>query len=241
MNVGLPAAACSLVDLREPGQRQVDLAAHLDHRRCSRDPQRDRPDRAQVGGHVLADGAVAAGGAAHEHAVAVEQRDRQPVDLRLDHQLERLAAQPAASRAPPRRATRPRCGRWPATASAAVLDRGEVTRGRRAHALGGRVGRDQLGVLGLQLPQLAHQRVVLAVVDRRAGRARDSGGWPRSAARAAPLPALRRSPGHHLHRRLEAWSGQARAGRPWRAAPTAPRRRHARRPRGEDVLGRSPT
>ena len=45
-------------------------------------------DRAQVVRDVLADLAVAARGAALEHAVAVDERDREPVDLRLGDELE---------------------------------------------------------------------------------------------------------------------------------------------------------
>ena len=44
----------------------------------------DGADRAQILRHVLADAAVAARRAADEHAVAVFERDAQPVDLRLD-------------------------------------------------------------------------------------------------------------------------------------------------------------
>ena len=57
MKVGSPAAARSLVDALEAGQRQVDLAAHLDHRGGLRRRMRSgiAADRAQVGGDVLAD------------------------------------------------------------------------------------------------------------------------------------------------------------------------------------------
>src|SRR4051794_30245712 len=48
-----------------------------------------------------------------------------------------------------------------------MLDGGELGGDRGAHPLGGRVGRDQLRVLGLQRLQLAHHRVVGAVVDGR--------------------------------------------------------------------------
>ena len=48
-------------------------------------PQRDVAQRAQVGGHVLADGAVAARGAVHEHAVLVREAHRRAVDLELGH------------------------------------------------------------------------------------------------------------------------------------------------------------
>ena len=59
-------------------------------------------------GHVLADLAVAARGAAHEHAVLVDERDRQPVDLRLGHEadlahLDALARQVALAALDPGR------------------------------------------------------------------------------------------------------------------------------------------
>ena len=87
-----------LVEAREGGQRQVHLAAHLDdgRRRGAAEPQRDRVDRPQVGGHVLADRAVAARRADREHAVAIGQRDREAVDLGLDDVAERHVVEPAA-------------------------------------------------------------------------------------------------------------------------------------------------
>ena len=44
---------------------------------------RDRADGAHVGGHVLAGEAIATGGGLLEQAVAVDDRDRQPVQFRL--------------------------------------------------------------------------------------------------------------------------------------------------------------
>ena len=112
-----------LVQARERRQRQVDLAAHLEQRRRVLHAQRDRADRAQVLGHVLADLAVAARGAAHEHAVLVHERDREPVDLRLGHEadvahLHALAREVALAAHAPRPPAPPRCARSPATASA---------------------------------------------------------------------------------------------------------------------------
>ena len=54
--------------------------------------------RADVGGDVLAGGAVAARGAAHQLAVLVAQRQRQAVDLRLGHE------RPASRRRQPQEA-----------------------------------------------------------------------------------------------------------------------------------------
>ncbi len=74
-----------LVEAVEARAREVDLAADLDLARRVRNPQRDRADRLQVRGHVLADRPVAARQPAHEDAVLVGERDREPVDLRLGH------------------------------------------------------------------------------------------------------------------------------------------------------------
>src|SRR5690606_27877007 len=46
--------------------------------------------RAQIGGHVLAFGAVAARRTEHEPALLIAERDRESVDLRLGHELDRL-------------------------------------------------------------------------------------------------------------------------------------------------------
>ena len=91
-----PGLGAALVEGGEVGQRHVDLAAHLEQRRGVLDPQGDRGDRAQVVRDVLADLAVAAGGAALEHAVAVQERDRQPVDLRLGDEPELRVLDPLA-------------------------------------------------------------------------------------------------------------------------------------------------
>ena len=119
----LAGLGAALVERLEVGDRQVDLAAHFDQLRRVVDPQRDRPDRAQVLGHVLADPAVAAGRAADQDAVLVGERDRQAVDLRLGRVAELRGAdvepfEVVARAASPRPAAPPRCGRWRARASA---------------------------------------------------------------------------------------------------------------------------
>ncbi len=107
-----------------------------------------------------------------EHAVAVEQGDRQPVDLRLGDELEARVLDPLAGE------VRAHAG----DPGAQLLLRARV--GQRQHrlqvgdllqarhrlaadALGRRVGRQQLGVLGLDGAQLVEQRVVGVVADLR--------------------------------------------------------------------------
>ena len=53
------------------------------------DAQRNGAHGAHVRRHVIADLAVAARGTLSQHAVEVGQHDRQPVELRLDHVIER--------------------------------------------------------------------------------------------------------------------------------------------------------
>ena len=72
------------VEGREGGQPQVDLAAHLEHGRGTvSQPLGHVVDGADVGGDVLADPTVAAGGGLHEPTVLIAQRHREPVELEL--------------------------------------------------------------------------------------------------------------------------------------------------------------
>ena len=169
---GLAGLCALLVQARERGKREVDLAAHLHERRGVVDPQRDRADRAQVLGHLLPHLAVAAGGSAHEHAVLVDERDRQPVDLRLGHEadlaeLRPLALQVALAAHDPRlqlllvARVRQREHRLEVAHLLELLER------VGAHALRRRVGGEQLGMLRLEVAQLVQQRVVLGVRDLR--------------------------------------------------------------------------
>jgi hypothetical protein len=89
----LPAAAWALVEAGEAGEREVDLAAHLEERRAlarRADTERHGRHGAQVPRHVLAARAVPARRAADERALLVDERDRRAVDLRLDHVGDRL-------------------------------------------------------------------------------------------------------------------------------------------------------
>jgi len=157
------------------GKRHVHLAAHLQQRghvvgSGGPNAQRDRRDRSQVVRDVLADLAVAARGAALEHAVAVQQRDGQPVDLRLADvvELRVLDALPGevVAHAPhprPQLLLAARVGQRQHRLQ--VRDLLEVRDRRAADALRRRVGRQQLRVLGLQRAELVEQRVVLVVAD----------------------------------------------------------------------------
>ena len=134
------------------------------------DAQRDRRHRAQVVGDVLADLAVAARRAALEHPVAVDQRDRQSVDLRLGHELEPrivdpLAREVVAHPLDPCPEVVRRVGVRQRQHRLGVADLLELTDRLRRHALGRRVGRDQLGMIGLEGLELVEQRVVDVVAD----------------------------------------------------------------------------
>jgi hypothetical protein len=116
--------------------------------------------------------AVAARGAPLQHAVAVEQRDRQAVDLRLGDELERrvldpLAREVVAHPLHPRPQLRLRAGVGQREHRLQVRDLLEPADRRAADPLGGRVGRDELRVLGLDRAQLVEQLVVLLVADDR--------------------------------------------------------------------------
>ena len=186
------------VELRERGQGQVDLAAHLDHRGRPlalrrAEHLRDGPDRAQVGGDVLADHPVPARGALHEAAVLVGERDREAVDLRLHPEAHLARSEPLllhdrAGAPVPGGQLLGAAGVGQAEHRPPVPHRGEPLRRSGAHALGGRVGREQLGVLGLERLQLAHPPVVDRVVDRRGRRERSSRGWPGRSAPGARRP-----------------------------------------------------
>ena len=104
--VGESGLACLLelrVQPREGRARHVHLAAHLEpSRRLEQAVQRggDGLDRAQVLGDVLAHPPVAARRAARESPALVEERDAEPVDLRLADVLKAGARRGAARYAP---------------------------------------------------------------------------------------------------------------------------------------------
>ncbi len=162
----------ALVEGLEVRERHVDLAAHLDQRRGVRDPQRDGAHRPQVVGDVLADLAVAARGAALQDAVAVHERDREPIDLRLGDVAERrvLDALAREVRAHPGHPAAQLLGGADVGERQhrlRVADLREPGDGLAADPLRGRVRGDEAGMLRLDRAQLVQQRVVRVVADLR--------------------------------------------------------------------------
>ena len=127
-------------------------------------PQRDALDRADVLGHVLAVDAVAAGRSDAQPAVLVDQFDREAVEFDLGDVFDvGLAMQEALDPLVEldhllgvhrigERQHHP-----------AMDDDGEFFARRGADALGGRIGREQFGMLGFERLEPAHQGVVLGV------------------------------------------------------------------------------
>ena len=166
----LAGLRAGLVEVGEGRDREVHLAADLYQRRRVRDPQRDRPDRPQVVGDVLADPAVAAGRAAGEDAVLVGERHRQPVDLRLGRVADLLGGdveslEQVADPLLPGAQLLLVAGVAEREHRLGMLDLGEAVERVRSHPLGRRVGCAQLGVGLLELAQLGEQRVVDVVAD----------------------------------------------------------------------------
>ena len=151
--------------------RHVDLAAHLQlvdgGQRARLEPHRHAADRAEVGADVLAHPPVAAGGAAHEAAARVEQRHAEPVDLGLADVAGALARQRPAQPGLELAQAVGRGGVVEREHRHAMLDGLEGVDWRARHALGRAVGRDEVGVLGLQGLELAQEGVVLGVGDLR--------------------------------------------------------------------------
>jgi hypothetical protein len=163
--LGLP-----LVQLVELAHRHEHLAAHLDGLRPASpgEPRRRSRYRADVRRDVLSGRAVAPGRCAHQDAAAVDQRDRQAVDL----QLAQVRAGPEVRCQPlgPRRPGVKFLGRErvvQAEQPLQVLDRSEVGGDQVADLLRRRVRRAQLRVTVLQAAQLPHERVVVGVGDQR--------------------------------------------------------------------------
>ena len=136
---------------------------------------RDGPDRAQVGGHVLAGGPVAARGTQREPALLVAQRDGEAVDLELRdvgqafRRLRRRRQPQALADAGVERAQLVVAERVrEAEHRVPVADLREAAAGRRAaHALRRRVRGDERGKRRLEGDQLAEQGVVLGVAELR--------------------------------------------------------------------------
>ena len=125
--------------------------------------QRDRLDRPQVRGDVIADLAVAPGGAFDEDALLIAERNSHPINLGFQDVRHRIDAQAASD---------PLVEGDDVLLAVGVVDREhrhampdglEVRQRRAAHPLRGRIRRDQLRVLLLQPAKLIQQQVVIAV------------------------------------------------------------------------------
>src|SRR4029077_1100214 len=148
--------------------RQVHLASDIDAAGdLLAQRERDRLDRAEIPGDVLADRSIAASRALRELSVDVGEIDREAVDLELADVPDVVTAE---------RLTDAliecadlglveRVGQ--AEHRVRVLDRRESVRRWRADPLGRRLRRDELRVLRLEGLELAHERVVREVVERR--------------------------------------------------------------------------
>ena len=161
-----------LVELREVGDRQVDLAPDLDQRGRVIDLIRDGLDRLDVPGDVLPHPAVTTGRALDQPAVLVGEGDRQAVDLRLGDEgdlagVDVTAQQMVADPGLPGGQLLLGPGVGERKHRHRVLDRGEAGRGRGPDPLGRRVAGDQLGMFCLQRLQFREELVVLLVGDLR--------------------------------------------------------------------------
>ena len=170
----LPRVGLALVHGLELGDGHVDLAAHLEQGwiRPARLGQLlgHLLNRRHVGGDVLARDAVAPRRRLHEPALLVGERHGDAVDLGLAGERQRVEVEggvlapqplgPGAQLGLVERVVEAHHGH-------PVTDLLEEARGRGPHGVGGRVGRGELGVLLLQLAQLADEQVVLGVGDLR--------------------------------------------------------------------------
>ena len=143
------------------------LAAHLEQPRGVRgaQPERDALDRAQVGGDVLALVPVASRRALREHAAFVNEADRESVELGLAGVFDRSGTEPLANAPVERLDLLVLEGVVEREHRDAMSHRPERLQRRRPHPQRRRVGGGELGMLRLEVLQLAEQPVVLCVAD----------------------------------------------------------------------------
>ena len=169
---GLPALLPIQVEPVEPIARDEDLPAHLEQRRGRVEAKAHGhiPHGPQVGGDVLARGAVPPGQALDEDPVPVDERRGDPVELRLHVPRELLpfleAEEPMhLGGEVPRLLGAPQAlygeHRDRVTDLVEAVPLGQ----RRADPLGGALGRDERGMLRLELLELTEERVVLGIRD----------------------------------------------------------------------------
>jgi len=156
-----------LVQAAEGGDRQVDLAAYLEQgrrRAVAVELQGDRADRLQVGGDVLATGAVAPRRAADEDAVLVHERDGRAVDLRLGHVGDGLVGvEPLAHVVAPLLEALEGGHLLERAHRTQVCDLSEALGRSGTDPLGRRARQAQRGIRFLESEQLVHHAVVIRV------------------------------------------------------------------------------
>ena len=139
-----------LVEGLELGFREDDLPANLEAARPrSRDTEGDASDGPHVGGHILADQPVASRRSASEEAVLVGECNGQPIEFELADHVELRFFEEAGNAGVPCQELLVVEGVAQAQEGDGVLGLSEPLKRLRADALGGRVGRDEFGVLGL--------------------------------------------------------------------------------------------
>lgn len=150
----------------ETGLAHVHLAAHLQHRRPALTLQLERnvAHGAHVGADVFAGGAIAAGSALHQLAIAVQQAHGQAVELGFTAEVDRAGLIEAFYNAA---AELTQVGFFEGVTQAEHRDfmahLAKGGQGSAADALGGRVGCDKVRVLGFKRLQLVEQAVVFGI------------------------------------------------------------------------------
>ena len=165
--LGEALRGAGFVELAELRPGEVYLSAHLEEAGgvAAEDAQGDGVDRAQVLGHVLADGAVAPGRAPNQDAVLVGKGHGEAVVLELAYEVEAVPLQQSGHPGVPGQELFAVEGVREAEHGPGVPDLRESGGWLGSDALSGRVGRDQVRALLLDPAQLAHQRVILGVAD----------------------------------------------------------------------------
>ena len=158
-----------LVEFLEAGSRHVDLATHFKQRRpaLAAQSQRDGPNGPQIGGDILASGAVATRGTLHQPTVLIAQADRQAVELGLGTERWFVLAQRVADAAHEVAYLLVAEGIGQRQHRDRMPHLGEATVGLLANAMRGGVGIIELWMRRLQRFQFAHQSIVFGVRNRR--------------------------------------------------------------------------
>ena len=158
------------VEVSESRLRHVDLAAHLDQAGAvlgrHLQPAGDDVDGGHVGGDVFSGATVSSGGGLYQLPVLVGERDSQAIDLELA-QVSGIGGDLAAQPGSPGIELVGSEHVVEAHHGHPVNDRREQHGGRGTDRLGRRSRDQQVGVVGLDDPQLANELVEVGVRDLR--------------------------------------------------------------------------